>query len=69
MKAKTYDRWINKPVRRTTDRKIGRIAEPYANTWWLVEWTDGSRTHVPQRLLDVIDEATWAEAVAVRAAG
>ena len=63
MKEKTYLRWIDKRVRlRPADPHkppdwIGTIVAPARfNTWWFVEWPDGSRKMYPLRQLEEVNE-------------
>jgi hypothetical protein len=60
VKRQPYDRWIGKHVRRKAqpDGPVGMIVAPGKfNTWWLVEWPDGSRKLYPRRdLVEVADE-------------
>ncbi len=62
MKQKTWDRWIGKKVRRKNDGPngiIGVVAEGGKfNTWWVVEWADGSKKSYPERLLVIVPESS-----------
>jgi hypothetical protein len=60
MKEKNYQRWVGKKVRRKVDGKVGKVIQPTKmNTWWIVEWEDGSRSPTPQRQMEFVpDEET-----------
>ena len=59
MRAKRYNQWVGQKVRRTTDGRVGQVVDSGGmNTWWLVEWEDGSKTKTPERLLEVLPDET-----------
>ncbi len=58
---KKADDWFLKRVRlkerHPTDKRVGTIiGEGKLRTWWLVEWSDGSKKLAAQRHLEILTD-------------